>query len=69
MLNNSVKLFEFEPEVQEEMPIKDISYLELWRHFFSVERNYLCNFGKGHYEEQFNEFILNLVQWFGRKCH
>ena len=29
MLNNSVKLFEFGPVVQEEMPFKDISYLEL----------------------------------------
>ena len=30
MRNNSVELFEFEPGVQEEMSLKDISYLELW---------------------------------------
>ena len=29
MRNNSVKLFEFGPVVQEEMSFKDISYLEL----------------------------------------
>ena len=30
MRNNSVKLFWFEPVVQDEMSLKDISYLELW---------------------------------------
>ena len=35
--NNSVKLFEFGPVVQEEMPFKYISYLELWRPFCSAE--------------------------------
>ena len=29
--------------------------------------NHLCNFGRGHHEEQFCEFISNLGQWF-RKC-
>ena len=33
----------------------------------SVERNHLCNFGTGHYEEQFCELISNLGQWF--RCH
>ena len=47
---------------------KDISYLELRRPFCSVEQNYLCNFGKGHYEEQFCEFNSNLGQWFRRRC-
>ena len=27
----------------------------------------MCNFGRGHYEEQFCEIILNLGQWF-RRC-
>ena len=34
-----------------------------------MERNNLCNIGKGHYEEQFCEFVLNLEQWLRRKCH
>ena len=50
------------------MRFKDISYLELWRPFCSAERNQLCNFGRGHHEEQFCEIILNLGQWFGRCC-
>ena len=36
----------FEPVVQEEMPFKSISYLELWQPFCSGKRNHLCNFGK-----------------------
>ena len=52
--------------VQKEMMFKDISYLELWHLFCSAEGNHLCNFGKGHYEEQFCEIILNLDQWFRR---
>ena len=37
----------------------------------SVERNHLCDFGtfRRHYEEQFCEIILNLDQWFRRRCH
>ena len=27
----------------------------------------LCNFSRGHYEEQFCEIIFNLRQWF-RRC-
>ena len=38
---------------------KDISYLELWQAFCSVEQNCLSNFGRGHYEH-FCEIILNL---------
>ena len=34
---------------------------------FSAEWNHLCNFGRGYYEEQFYEIILNLDQWF-RRC-
>ena len=52
--------FEFGSVVQEEMSFKDISYLKLWWPFCSVERNYLCNFGKGTHEKQFCEIILNL---------
>ena len=50
------------------MSFKDISYLELWQPFCSVERNYLCNFGRGYQEEQFYEINLNIDQWF-RRCH
>ena len=46
------------------MPFKGISYLELWQPLSSAERNHLCNFGRGYYEEQFCELMLNLGQWF-----
>ena len=49
------------------MAFKDISYLELWRPFCLAERNHLCNFGRGYYEEQLWEIILNLNQWFRRR--
>ena len=60
--------FEFGPVIQEEMPFKSISYLELWQAFCSAQRNHLCNFGGGNYQEQFCEIILNLRQWFRRRC-
>ena len=44
-------------------------YLDIWQPLCSVERNHLCNFGRGYLEEQFCEIILNLVQeemWFKR---
>ena len=47
--------------VQKEMLFKDICYLELWQPFCSAERNHLCNFGKGCYEEQFCKIIFNFV--------
>ena len=34
----------------------------------SVEWNHLCSCGRGHYEEQFCEFILHMGQWFRRRC-
>ena len=34
---------QFGPVVQEEMPFNDISYLELWRQFCSVELYHVCN--------------------------
>ena len=37
--------------------------------FCSAERNHLCFFGSGHYEEQFCKIILNLGQWFTSRCH
>ena len=52
--------FKFGPMIQEEMSFKDISYLELWWSLCSAEQNPLRNFGRGHYEEQFSELILNL---------
>ena len=51
------------------MPFKDISYLNLWQPSCSSEQNHLCNFGRGYYEEQFCETILNLGQLFRRRCH
>ena len=60
--------FEFWTVVQEKMLFKGISYLELWQPFCSAERNYLCNFGRGYLEVQFHEIILNLGQWFRRRC-
>ena len=34
-----------------------------------MDWNHLCNFGRRHHEEQFCEIILNLDQWFRKKCH
>ena len=53
--------------VQKEMWFKDISYLDIWQLFCSAECNHLCDFGRGYFDEQFSEFILNLGQWF--RCH
>ena len=47
---------------------KDISYLELWQPFTSVDLNHMCNIGIRHHKDQSCEIILNLDQWFGRKC-
>ena len=58
--------FEFGLVVQK--LFKDISYLELWQPFCSAEQNHLCNFGREYLEEQFCEIILNLDQWFRRRC-
>ena len=47
----------------------------IWRYYLelcqplSAEQNHLCNFGRGHHEEHFCEMILNLDQWFRRRCH
>ena len=29
----------------------------------------MCNFGRGHHEDQFCEIVLNLDQWIRRSCH
>ena len=49
------------------MSFEDISYLEHWQPFCSVEQNHLRNFGRGYFEEQFCEMILNLEQWLRRR--
>ena len=52
------------------MSFKDISYLELCPPpFCSVERNHLCNFGRGYQEEQFCLIILNWDKWFRKRCN
>ena len=60
--------FEFEPVVQEEILLNDTSYLELRQPLCSKERNHLCNCFRRHHEEQFRNIILDLDQWFMRRC-
>ena len=45
------------------MPFKDISYLKFWWPLCSAERNHLCSFGPGRYEEYFCEIILNYFEF------
>ena len=66
--NNSAKFFDFGPVIQEEMLFNGISDLELWQPFCLVECYHLLNLFRGYYEEQFCEIILNLDQWFRRRC-
>ena len=66
MRKNSVKLFEFGPVVQEEMSLKDISYLELWRPFCSAELKHICAILVEGINKNKSEIILNLDQWFRR---
>ena len=67
--SSNLSCFEFGPVVQQEKSFKEIFYLELWQPFCSAVRNHLYDFGKGHYEEQFCEIIVNLDQWLRRECH
>ena len=60
------KYFEFGLLFQE-MWFNVISILALGA-FCSAEQNCLCNFGRGQYEEYFCENILNLGQWFKKRC-
>ena len=50
------------------MSFKGFYYLQFWRDFRPIEPNHLCNFGRGHYEEDFCEISLILDQWFGKCC-
>ena len=58
----------FGPVVQK-MSFKDIFYLELRQPLCSKDLNHLCNGGRRYHEKQFFDIILNLDQWFRRKCH
>ena len=49
------------------MLFEGISYLELWQPFCSVERNHLSKSGRGYYEEQFCEIVLDSDHWFRRR--
>ena len=55
--NNSVKLFEFGPVVQE-ISFKDFK-----------SRAIHTIFGRGHYGEHSCEIILNLDKWFRSRCY
>ena len=60
MRNNSVKLFEFGPAVQEEMSFKAISYLAIWRPLVQRSGTICSILEEGiMQEEQFCEIILN----------
>ena len=54
--------------VQDERSFIDISYLELLWPFCLAQLNHLYKFGRVHYEEHFCQMILNLDQWFKRRC-
>ena len=45
------------------MWFKYSSNLALAAILFSAKQNGLCNFGRGEYDEQFSEIILNLGKW------
>ena len=60
MRNNPVNYFKCRQVVQEELPFKVSSFLELWQPFCSAERNHLCNFYRMRYEKTFCEINLNL---------
>ena len=62
-----MNLFEFVPMVQE-MSFKIYHILSSGGPPYSVERNHLCNFERGHNGEHSCEVILNLDQWFRRSC-
>ena len=44
------------------------AYIELWWPICSVERCSLCNYVREHYKKHLCELVLNLEQWFRRKC-
>ena len=68
MRNNSMKLFWIWTSGSGGNVIK-IHYLSrALAAPFSMERNYLRNFGRRHHKEQFCKIILNLDQWYRRRC-
>ena len=48
--------------------MKTFFHLEFLQPLDIADRNHLCNFDIRHHDEQFCEIILNLDQWFRRKC-
>ena len=52
--------FEFGLVVQKEMPLKDISFLDLWQPLCLADWSQLCNFGRRHHDTQCCGIILNL---------
>ena len=42
---------------------------ELRQPFCSAERSQLCNFSRGRHEDKFCDIVLNLDQWFRRRCN
>ena len=50
------------------MSFKDISYLELWLPFCSVEQYHFRKFGRGYHEDQFCEIILRALAVSGTIC-
>ena len=51
------------------MTCKDIYNLELCQPLFFSSAEPFLQFCRGYEEEQFCEIILNLDQWFRRRCH
>ena len=67
MSNNSVNYFEFGPVVRR-CRLKTSFLSRLLQPIGSDEQNHLCNFGRGHHEEQLIcKIILSLDQWFRRR--
>ena len=61
MRNNSVKVFRIWTSGSGGDPFYRYFISAHWQPFCSAERNHLCNFDKGHYEEQFCD------QWLGKR--
>ena len=61
---SGVLVFELGPVARENLPFRDISYLQLWQPACLAEQSYFLkgNFVREHYEEHFCEIILHLYQ-------
>ena len=68
MGNIHVRLYGIWNRVQGGDVFKGISYLELRQPLCSVDKNHVCNIRIRHHEKQSSEIIMNLDQWFNRKC-